>query len=98
MDWTIRVRFGLGSGGYSFVMSIDKRDSITEEVKKGVLDARDSAGEAMHHSAAEAERTRREVAGDTMTPGDKVASTLDEAKERIKEGSDHAKRNIRDST
>lgn len=79
-------------------MSTDKHDSITEEVKRGVQDVRDSAGEAMHHSAAEAEKARRETAGDTMTPGEKIASAADEAKERIKEGSDHAKRSIRDNT
>lgn len=79
-------------------MSTDNRDSITDQVKKGIQDVRDSAGEAMHHSAAEAEKTRRETAGDTMTPGQKVASGVDEAKQRIEEGADHAKRNIRDST
>lgn len=79
-------------------MSTDERHSITEEVKRGVQDVRDSAGEAMHHSAAEAEKERRETSGDTMTPGEKVASAADEAKERIKEGADHAKRSIRDNT
>ncbi len=79
-------------------MSTEKRDSITDEVKKGVQDVRDSAGAAMHHSAAEAERERRETEGDTMTPGEKMASGADEAKERIKEGVDNAKRSVRDNT
>ena len=79
-------------------MDTDKRHSITEEVKRGVQDVRDSAAEAMHHSAAEAEHTRRDVAGDAMTPGEKIASGANEAKERIKEGADKAKRSIRDNT
>lgn len=79
-------------------MATENRHSITEEVKKGVQDARDSAAEAMHHSAAEAERERRESEGDLMTPGEKVASAADEAKERVKEGVDHAKRSVRDKT
>jgi hypothetical protein len=79
-------------------MSTEKRDSIADEVKKGVEDVRDSAAAAIHHSAAEAEHERREVAGDTMTPGEKVTSAVDEAKERMKEGVDKTKRNIRDNT
>ncbi len=79
-------------------MSTENRHSITDEVKRGVQDVRDSAAEAMHHSAAEAEKTRREVDGDAMTPGEKIASGATEAKERVKEGADHAKRSIRDNT
>ena len=79
-------------------MSTEDRHSITEQVKRGAEDVRDSAAEAMHHSAAEAERERRETAGDTMTPGEKTASVMDEAKERIKEGVDKSKRSVRDHT
>jgi hypothetical protein len=76
----------------------DKRHSITEVVKRGVRDVRDSAAEAMHHSAAEAEHTHREVSGEAMTPGEKITSATNEAKERIQEGADKAKRSIRDNT
>ena len=79
-------------------MNTDKRDSIAEEVKKGVEDVRDSAEAAVHQSAAEAERMRRETEGDTMTPGEKLTSGVDEAKERIKEGAANARKNIRDNT
>jgi hypothetical protein len=91
-------RFGLKRRGYSFAMSTKDRDSITDEVKKGVQDVRDSAAAAVHRSAAEAERERREVEGDTMTPGEKMASVVDETKERMKEGADNAKKSIRDNT
>ncbi|MBV8636553.1 MAG: hypothetical protein JO322_00570 [Candidatus Eremiobacteraeota bacterium] len=79
-------------------MSTENRHSITDEVEKGVKDVRDSAAAAIHHSAAEAERNRREVEGDTMTPGEKMASVADEAKERIKEGIDDTKKSVRDHT
>ncbi len=79
-------------------MSTEDRHSITEEVKRGVQDVRDSAAEAVHHSAAEGERARRETEGDTMTPGEKMTSVVDETKERMKEGADKAKRSIRDNT
>lgn len=79
-------------------MSTEHRHSIGEEVKRGVEDVRDAASEALHHSAAEAEHERREAAGDTMTPGEKAASAMDEAKERIEEGVDKTKRSVRDHT
>lgn len=79
-------------------MSTENRHNIKDEIEKGVKDVRDAAGAAMHHSAAEAEHTRREVEGDTMTPGEKITSGVTEAKERMKEGVDDAKRSIRDKT
>lgn len=79
-------------------MSTENRHSIKDEIEKGVKDVRDTAAAGMHHSAAEAEHTRREVEGDTMTPGEKVTSGATEAKERVKEGIDNAKRNVRDHT
>lgn len=72
--------------------------SITGEIEKGVKDVGDAVKSGMHRSAADAERTQREVAGDTMTPGEKVKSGANEASERIKAGVDDAKRTIRDNT
>jgi hypothetical protein len=92
------ARFGLKPRGYCFAMSTKNRHSITDEVKKGVQDVRDSAAAAVHHSAAEAERARRETEGDTLTAGEKMASVADETKERMKEGVDNAKKSIRDHT
>ena len=79
-------------------MSTENRRNIADEVKRGVEDVRDRASEAMHHSAADAERERREMAGDTMTPSEKAASAMDEAKERLEEGVDKTKRSVRDHT
>ncbi|HTU81218.1 MAG TPA: hypothetical protein VMF61_03760 [Candidatus Acidoferrales bacterium] len=56
---------------------------------------RDTVDEAMHRSAAEGERARRDIEGDAMTPGEKVTSVADEAKHRTEAGMDHAKRKLR---
>lgn len=79
-------------------MTTHNRHNITDDVKRGAKDVRDSAAEAMHRSAAEAEHERRETEGDLMTPGEKAASIADEVKERGKAGVDHAKRSVRDNT
>ncbi len=79
-------------------MSDNDKKTITGEVKRGLEDAKDSAGEAMHRSAAEAEKTRREVDGDNMSLRDKVTSGASEAKHRIEAETDKAKRHARDST
>jgi hypothetical protein len=47
--------------------------------------------ESAHKSKAEAERTRREVAGDTLTPDEAIASVANEAKNNVQAGMDHAK-------
>ncbi len=72
--------------------------TITGQIKRGAKDVRDAVDETMHRSTAEAEHTRREVEGDTMTPGEKMASGINEAKERLEAEADKAKRNIRDNT
>ena len=76
----------------------DSDKTITGQVKHGIEDARDSAGEAMHRSAAEAEKTRRDVDGDNMTLGEKVTSGVSEAKHRLEAEGDKAKRTTRDNT
>jgi len=65
--------------------------SIKDSIKNAVGAVKDSVSEATHKSTAEAERTRRDVAGDTMTPGEKVASAANEAKNSVQAGIDHAK-------
>lgn len=72
--------------------------SLTGQIERGVKDVRDGAHEVMHRSTAEAEHARREAEGDAMTPGEKVASGLNEAKNRVEAEGDKAKRNIRDNT
>lgn len=72
--------------------------TVSGQIERGLKDARDALDETMHRSAAEAERTRREIEGEEMTPGEKIASGANEAKERLEAEADKAKRNIRDHT
>ncbi len=85
--------------GYYEDMKDSKSDhTISGQIERGVKDVRDGAHEVMHRSTAEAEHTRRETEGDTMTPGEKVASGVNEAKNRVEAEGDKAKRNVRDNT
>jgi hypothetical protein len=65
--------------------------SFKEQVEKGL----DAVKEASHRSAADGERIKREVAGDEMTPGEKVGSALNQAKETVLAEVDKAKRQTR---
>ena len=65
--------------------------SIKDDLNNVIGAVKDTFSEAGHKSTAEAERTRREVAGDTMTPGEKVGSVANEAKNNVQAGVDHAK-------
>jgi hypothetical protein len=75
----------------------DSLDKVANAVKKTVDDVKDSIHEAGHRSAAEEERAKREVFGGEMTPGEKVGSGLNEAKERVQAEVDEGKRKLRDS-
>jgi hypothetical protein len=79
-------------------MSKDPLDQAADAVKHVVDDVRDSVHEEGHRSAAEAERARRDVAGDVMTPGEKAGSIADEAKQRAQAEIDAIKRDLRDKT
>lgn len=61
-------------------------------------DARDATHEAAHRTVAEAERLKRDVAGDEMTPGEKLRSGANEAKHRVEAEVDKTKREVRDKT
>jgi hypothetical protein len=65
--------------------------SIKDDIKNAVGAVKDSFSEAGHKSAAEAEHERRDLAGDTMTPGEQVGSIANEAKNNVQAGVDHAK-------
>lgn len=64
---------------------------IKNDLKNMVGAVKDAVSEAGHKSTAEAEATRREVAGDTMTPSEKIGSAANEAKNNVQAGVDHAK-------
>jgi hypothetical protein len=49
---------------------------LKDDIVKGVEDIKDSVAELGHRANANAEQTKRDVAGDQMTPGEKVGSTI----------------------
>ncbi len=65
----------------------DVRDEIVKTVEK----AHDAIDEALHRSSADAEHARRDLAGDTMTPGEKFVSGVNELKHRTEAELDAAK-------
>ncbi|GAC1310032.1 MAG: hypothetical protein NVS2B3_17210 [Vulcanimicrobiaceae bacterium] len=71
---------------------------LMDGIKKAVDNVADSLSEAGHKTNAEAEHASREVAGDTMTPGEKLGSAFNEGKENLLGGVDHAKRDVRENT
>ncbi len=73
-------------------------DRVADAIKHGVDDTRDALNEARHRTEAEAERAKRDVAGESMTPGEKVGSALNEGKERVLAEVDKTKRETRDNT
>ncbi|MBV8198523.1 MAG: hypothetical protein JO263_10335 [Candidatus Eremiobacteraeota bacterium] len=66
-------------------------------IAKVAKDVRDMARETLHRSAADAERERRDLAGDTMTTGEKVKSAASEVQQRAQANVDRAKRKVRDA-
>lgn len=69
---------------------------MSDKIKDTVRNAKDTIDETLHRSAAEAEETRRDVAGDEMTTQEKLASIANEAKHRTQAEIDKAKRAVRD--
>jgi hypothetical protein len=58
-------------------------------------DTSDLIDESKNRAQATGERAKRTVAGDAMTPGEKIASHLKEAGHEIKAGVDKASRELR---
>jgi hypothetical protein len=71
---------------------------LKDDIVKGIEDIKDSISEAAHRSNAQAEQTKRDVAGDEMTVGQKAGSALNQAKESVQANYDETKRNVRDAT
>jgi hypothetical protein len=71
-------------------------EEVADAVKHGAADVKDRISEAGHRGAAEGEQAKRDVAGDTLTPGEQAGSVLNQGKEDLLAGVDHAKRDVRD--
>ena len=71
---------------------------IKDELKKTIDNVSDTFSEAGHRANADAERANRDVAGDVMTPGEKVGSIVNEGKESVLADVDRTKRDFRNDT
>jgi hypothetical protein len=76
----------------------DTIDQGLDAVKKGAANVTDAIHEAGHRSAADAEQTKRDVAGDQMTVGQNAGSMLNQASETVKAEVAAAKRDARTNT
>ncbi len=70
---------------------------LKDDLKKTVDNIGDTMSEAGHRTKADAERADREVAGNAMTPGEKLGSVANEGKEQVLGDVDHAKRDVRNN-
>lgn len=75
----------------------DSLDKGLDAIKKGVHDVEDRISEATHKSNADAEQAKRDVAGDTMTTGEKVDSVVNQGVENVQAGYAATKRDVRDN-
>jgi hypothetical protein len=64
---------------------------LMNDLKNGLGAIKDSISEGAHKGAADAEHAKRDVAGDSLTTGEKVSSIANEAKNNVQAGVDHAK-------
>jgi hypothetical protein len=71
---------------------------IKDELKKTIDNVSDTFSEAGHRANADAEHANRDVAGDVMTPGEKVGSMANEGKESVLADVDRVKRDFRNDT
>ncbi len=71
---------------------------LKEDLRKTVDNVKDAFNEAGHKANAEAEQTERDLGGDALTPGEKVRSVANQAKEETLAGIDRAKQDIRSNT
>lgn len=70
---------------------------LKDELKKTIDNVSDAVNEAKHRGNAEVERAKRAAEGDTMTATEKAGSFLKEGKEKVLEGVDRAKRDVREN-
>jgi len=72
--------------------------SLKDNLEKAVDNVKDAFKEGEHRGAAEGERAKRDVAGDAMTPGEKLGSAVKEAGHDLAGDAHAARRDLRDET
>ena len=68
-----------------------------ERLKERVANVKDAVNEKLHRGAAEAEHTRRDVAGDDLSASDRLASVANEVKSTTQADIDALKQRARKS-
>lgn len=68
------------------------------DIGKAIKNVGDTVDEGINRSKAEGERAKRSVAGDAMTPGEKLGSMANEAKSEVEAEVNRGSRTIREST
>ena len=71
---------------------------IKDELNKAVKNVQDGFKEAGHRGEAQAEQTKRDVAGDQMTASEKAGSMANQAKNTVEAEFDKAKQDVRNNT
>jgi hypothetical protein len=79
-------------------VSKDTLDKAADAVKGAVDNIKDTVHEGQHRAAADNERAKRETLGNDMTPGEKIGSAVNEAKNRAQAEYDATKRDVREKT
>jgi len=79
------------NNGTFYRMSVSALDHAVENGKV-------AASEAAHRSMAEGEQARCDVAGDTMTPGEKLESVVNQVKHPVQTDVDPTKRDVRNKS
>jgi hypothetical protein len=72
-------------------------EDAKEAVQRTSEDVKDRLHEASHRSAAEAEREKRKLTGDEMSPGEHVRSTVNEVKNDFEADVAATKRSLREN-
>jgi gas vesicle protein len=73
----------------------DQLKKAADGIKTVAEDVKDKVNEAAHRSTAEAEQTRRDAAGETMTTSEKAGSVINQAKNTAQAEIDAAKQEAR---
>jgi hypothetical protein len=73
-------------------------EQVKDAFKHGAENVKDAVNEARHRGEAEGEQAKRDLAGDTLTPGEYAGSVVNQAVNSTQADISHAKRDIRDTT
>jgi hypothetical protein len=71
---------------------------LKDTVDKAIDNVKDATNEAVHNGTADAEQAKRDVAGDALTPEERLDSMANQAKNRAQATIDSAKQKVRNNT